>query len=131
MDEYAVDGNFLSVGSTKSVMGITELADDGSSYLVGKMDWWNGYCDMTKDAVIFASRGVLPIFHEGLTGYHTTNSYEEALDGFAAGATSLTRGPYPRISAWTAVQHQLKGFPFVSQATTSTNGIINYTFAFS
>ena len=133
MDEYAVmDVEIcLSIGSAQTVMGLTQLSDteDGSTQ-PGLMDWWNGYCDMTKEAVIFASRGVFPIFQNGLVGDHgTTNGQELALNGFAAsGNGDLTRGPYPRISAWAAVWHQLKGLSFVSQAA-STNGIISYTFA--
>jgi hypothetical protein len=130
MDEYNMDGNCLSIGSTQSVMGITQLSDlENGSEQAGLMNWWNGYCDTTKEAVIFASRGVLPIFQDGLTGSHDDTSGEElALSGFAASNNSnLTRGPYPRISAWTAAWDQLKGLTFVGQAV-STNGIISYTF---
>ena len=130
MDEYNMDGNCLAVGSTETVMGLTQVHDNGDgTNQPGLMDWWNGYCDSTKEAIIFASRGVLPIFQDGLSGGHiTTNGEELALSGFAASAnTNLTRGPYPRISAWTAVWHRLKGLTFVGQAT-STNGIISYTF---
>jgi hypothetical protein len=126
MDEYAVMGNSVSSGSVQSVMGIMQT--DGSNPVAGRMDWWNGYCDMVKEAVIFASRDVLPFCHQGLAGGHS-GGQDLWFGGFASGENSnLTRGPYPRISAWTAVWHQMKGLTFVGQAA-STNGIISYTFA--
>jgi hypothetical protein len=126
MDENALYGSAAAGGAPSSVLGIRQSFGGDSPFVpyLGHMDWWNGFCDAVKTAVIFKSRNVHPILHMGMRGYHSAGP-EIPFIGWAASpdqnGINRLRGPYPFRSSWIAAWSWLNGATYLNSQLIQTN----------